>query len=440
MLSEQERVRREALSELQSLGIDPYPSAQFETTSSAQYIHDNFEAMLGQTVRLAGRIMSRRIMGSAAFSELQDSSGKIQIYLRRDDLCPNDDKTYYNIVFKKLIDLGDFLGIKGVVFQTQTGEHSVHLTSFKVLAKALKPLPIVKTAENAEGDAVVYDAFADPEQRYRQRYVDLVVNPEIRAVFAMRSRMLQSMRNFLTAKGYMEVETPILQPVYGGASARPFKTHHNTLDMGLYLRIANELYLKRLIVGGYEGVFEFAKDFRNEGMSRFHNPEFTMMELYVAYKDYTWMMDLMEEVIEHICIDIHGTTRLTVGEHEINFARPWRRITMYDAISEKIGVVVDSASEEILKQLCQKHSVVIDDSFGRGKLIDALFGDLVEPTLIQPTFIIDYPVEMSPLAKDHRNKPGIVERFEAIVNGKELCNGFSELNNRLSNAVGLRHS
>jgi lysyl-tRNA synthetase class 2 len=423
--NEQELLRRNALKELISLGIDPYPAELFEVNTDSAYIHDQFEAREPElkNLRIAGRIMSRRIMGNASFAELQDAKGRIQLYFRRDDLCPGEDKTLYNTVFKKLLDIGDVIGVEGFAFRTQLGEISVHVTSFRLLTKSLRPLPIVK-----EKDGVVYDAFSDPEMRYRQRYVDLIVNPHVRETFVKRTQLVNSMRSFLNQRGYLEVETPVLQPLYGGAAARPFKTHHNTLDMTLYLRIANELYLKRLIVGGYDGVYEFSKDFRNEGMSRFHNPEFTQMELYVAYKDYHWMMDLVEEMVERIAIDLHGTTKVQVGDHEVDFKRPWKRFTMYEAIHHFTGTDISDMSELEIRVVAEKLGIKTDDSMGRGKLIDELFGEMCEHKLIQPTFITDYPVEMSPLAKKHRSKPGLVERFEAICNGKEICNAFSELN------------
>lgn len=424
-LNEQEQLRRGALKELQELGVEPYPADLFEINTSASYVNEHFESKESELrdLKLAGRIMSRRIMGNASFAELQDSSGRIQLYFRRDDLCPGEDKTLYNTVFKKLLDIGDIIGVNGYAFKTQLGEISIHVTSFKVLSKSLRPLPIVK-----EKDGVVYDAFSDPELRYRQRYVDLIVNPHVRDAFVKRTMLTNSMRNFLNDKGYLEVETPILQPLYGGAAARPFKTHHNTLDMTLYLRIANELYLKRLIVGGFDGVYEFSKDFRNEGMSRFHNPEFTQMELYVAYKDYQWMMDLVEEMVERVALDLHGTTKVTVGENVIDFQRPWKRFTMYEAIEHFTGVDISEMTELEMRVAAEKLGIKTDDTMGRGKLIDEIFGETCEHKLIQPTFITDYPVEMSPLAKKHRSKPGLVERFEAICNGKEMCNAFSELN------------
>lgn len=424
-LNDQEQLRRKALDELYGLGINPYPAELFEINTTASYLTDNFEKE-GATLTglsIAGRIMSRRIMGNASFAELQDSSGRIQLYFRRDDLCPGEDKTLYNVVFKKLLDIGDIIGVEGYAFKTQMGEISIHVTAFKVLSKSLRPLPVVK-----EKDGQVYDAFSDPEQRYRQRYVDLIVNPHVRDTFIKRTRLTNSMRSYLNNRGYLEVETPILQPLYGGAAARPFKTHHNTLDMTLYLRIANELYLKRLIVGGYDGVYEFSKDFRNEGMSRFHNPEFTQMELYVAYKDYQWMMDLVEEMVEKIALDLHGTTEVKVGEHVINFKRPWKRFSMYEAIQHFTGHDISNLNEAGMRAVASKLNIKTDESMGRGKLIDEIFGETCEHKLIQPTFITDYPVEMSPLAKKHRSKPGLVERFEAICNGKEICNAFSELN------------
>jgi lysyl-tRNA synthetase class 2 len=430
VLSEQELHRREERLELMRLGYPPYPSELFEVNVSAVEIAENYLKQKAdyKNVSLAGRIMSRRIMGNASFAELQDSTGRIQLYLRRDDLCPGEDKTLYNTVFKKLLDIGDIIGVKGFVFTTQTGEVSVHVTELKVLTKSLRPLPVVKEAEDESGNKVTYDAFADTELRYRQRYVDLVVNPHVKDTFIKRTRLVQSMRSYLNEKGYLEVETPILQPLYGGAAARPFKTHHNTLDMTLYLRIANELYLKRLIVGGFDGVYEFSKDFRNEGMSRFHNPEFTQVELYVAYKDYLWMMNLVEEMIEKVAIDLHGDTIVQVGAHEINFQRPWKRMTMFEAIEHFTGIDISAMNEEELRKTAKQLGVATEDSMGKGKLIDEIFGTHCESKLIQPTFITDYPVEMSPLAKRHRSKEGLVERFEAICNGKEICNAFSELN------------
>lgn len=429
-LSEQEVNRRKSKEELEKLGIDPYPAELFEVNASAREILENYEKQKSdyRDISIAGRIMSRRIMGNASFVELQDETGRIQIYVRRDDICPGEDKALYNTVFKKLLDIGDIIGVKGYGFTTQTGEISIHVTSLKVLSKSLRPLPIVKTTEDEQGNVTQHDAFSDPEQRYRMRYVDLVVNPHVRDTFVKRTQLVNSMREYLNKKGYLEVETPILQPLYGGAAARPFKTHHNTLDMTLYLRIANELYLKRLIVGGFNGVYEFSKDFRNEGMSRFHNPEFTQIELYVAYKDYNWMMDLVEEMIEKVAINLHGTTQVTVGENVIDFKRPWTRYTMFEAIQHFTGIDISEMNEQELRETCKKLHVPMDDTMGKGKLIDQIFGEKCEPNLIQPTFITDYPVEMSPLAKKHRTKPGLVERFEAICNRKEIANAFSELN------------
>ena len=425
VLSEQEQIRRNSLKELISMGINPYPADKYEVNVTTEEIHDKFphDNKLFQDVRLAGRIMGRRIMGAAAFVELQDHSGRIQLYFKRDDICPGEDKSMYNIVFKRLLDIGDIIGVKGYVFTTQMGEITVHVTEYTLLSKSLRPLPVVK-----EKDDRVWDAFTDPEQRYRQRYLDLIVNPEIRDIFIKRAKLVNSMRSYLNEKSYLEVETPILQPLYGGAAARPFKTHHNSLDMTLYLRIANELYLKRLIVGGYDGVYEFSKDFRNEGMSRFHNPEFTQMELYVAYKDYEWMMDLVEEMVEKIALDLHGTTKVKVGEHTIDFKRPWKRYSMLGVIREFTGIDISEMDEAQLRATAGKLGVETDPSMGKGKLIDEIFGETCEGKLIQPTFITDYPVEMSPLAKKHRSHEGLVERFEAICNGKELCNAFSELN------------
>ena len=422
--SEQEIVRRESLQKLIDLGIDCYPAELFNVNNSSKNILDNYKEGDNLEVVIAGRIMTRRIMGKASFVELQDSEGKIQLYLNRDEICPEEDKTMYNQVFKKLLDIGDIIGVSGSVFITQVGEISILVKSLTVLSKSLRPLPLPKT----DTDGNVFDAFTDPEKRYRQRYVDLVVNPHVKEAFIKRTVLTNSMRQYLNAKEYLEVETPILQPLYGGAAARPFKTHHNTLDMDLYLRIANELYLKRLIVGGFDGVYEFSKDFRNEGMSRFHNPEFTQMELYVAYKDYNWMMELVEEMVEKIAIDIHGKTEITVGENVINFKRPWKRYTMYEAIEHFAKVDISQMQEKELAKTAKKLGVNVDSSMGRGRLIDEIFGDFCEPKLIQPTFITDYPVEMSPLAKKHRSKNGLVERFEAVCNGKEICNAFSELN------------
>ena len=425
-LSEQEIVRRESLQKLLELGINPYPSKLFDVNVSATEIKKNYnlDKLSYKNVQIAGRLMSRRVMGKASFAELQDSTGRIQLYFNRDEICPDEDKTMYNTVFKKLLDIGDFIGVKGYVFTTKVGEISIHVESFIVLSKTLRPLPLPKT----DADGKIYDAFSDPEKRYRQRYVDLVVNPYVKEAFIKRTQLTNSMRSYLNDKGYLEVETPILQPIYGGAAARPFKTHHNTLDMPLYLRIANELYLKRLIVGGFDGVYEFSKDFRNEGMSRFHNPEFTQVELYVAYKDYNWMMDLVEEMVEKIALDLHGTTEVQVGENLINFQRPWKRYTMYEAIERFTGIDISEMDEETIAKTAKDMGVSVDSSMAKGKLIDEIFGEKCEGQLIQPTFITDYPIEMSPLAKKHRDKEGLVERFEAICNGKEICNAFSELN------------
>ncbi len=425
-LSEQEVFRREALSKLREYGINPYPAELFDVNVSAADIKENYSArkLDYKNINIADRIMSRRIMGKASFVELQDSSGRIQLYFNRDEICPGENKDLYNTIFKKLLDIGDFIGVNGYVFTTKVGEISIFVKSFVVLAKTIRPLPLPKT--DAEGN--IYDSFTDPEKRYRQRYVDLVVNPEVKKAFVKRTKLTNSIREYLNKKGYLEVETPILQPIYGGASARPFKTHHNTLDMPLFLRIANELYLKRLIVGGFDGVYEFSKDFRNEGMSRFHNPEFTQVELYVAYKDYSWMMDLVEEMVEKVALDLHGTTKINVGNNTIDFKRPWKRYTMYEAIEHYTGVDISNMTEEELRTTAKKLGVNVQKSMGKGKLIDEIFGQNCEQNLIQPTFITDYPVEMSPLAKKHRDKKGLAERFEAICNGKEICNAFSELN------------
>jgi len=424
VLSEQELVRRESLQKLRDLGVDPYPADLFDVNITSRQIKEKYKEGEELNVVLAGRLMSRRIMGKASFAELQDTDGKIQIYVNRDEICEGEDKTMYNTVFKKLLDIGDIIGVTGTVFITKVGEISVKVKELKVLTKSLRPLPLPKV----DADGTVHDAFTDPEKRYRQRYVDLVVNPEVKDAFIKRTKLTNSMRDFLNKKEYLEVETPILQPLYGGAAARPFKTHHNTLDMELYLRIANELYLKRLVVGGFDGVYEFSKDFRNEGMSRFHNPEFTQMELYVAYKDYAWMMDLVEEMVEKIAMDLHGKTEIQVGDNLINFQRPWKRYTMYEAIEHFTGTDISKMDESTMAETAKKLGVEVDKSMGRGKLIDEIFGEKCEGQLIQPTFITDYPVEMSPLAKKHREHEGLVERFEAICNGKEICNAFSELN------------
>ena len=429
-LSEQEVIRRKSLEEFAKLGINPYPAELFEVNASASEILENYERQKSdyRQISIAGRIMSRRIMGNASFAELQDETGRIQLYIRRDDLCPTEDKTFYNIVFKKLLDIGDIVGVKGYGFTTQTGEISIHVTGLTVLSKSLRPLPVVKETVDEQGTVTRHDAFTDPEQRYRMRYVDLIVNPNVRDAFIKRTQLVNSMRQYLNAKAYLEVETPVLQPLYGGAAARPFKTHHNALDMTLYLRIANELYLKRLIVGGFNGVYEFSKDFRNEGMSRFHNPEFTQVELYVAYKDYHWMMDLVEEMIEKVALDLHGKTQVKVGDKTIDFKRPWKRYTMFEAIQHFTGIDISTMNEEDLRHTCKELHVPMDNTMAKGKLIDQIFGEKCEGHLIQPTFITDYPIEMSPLAKKHRTKPGLVERFEAICNSKEIANAFSELN------------
>lgn len=424
-LSEQELLRREELRQLIALGINPYPAELFEVTDYSKDIIESYEE--GKGVRIAGRIMTKRIMGKAAFSHIQDAKGEIQVYFNRDTICEGEDKTLFNEVYKRLISTGDIVGVVGELFTTQTGEISVKVKSFQILNKILRPINFAK-----ESDEKQYtDVMTDTEQRYRMRYLDLILHPEIRDTFVKRTKVVQTMREYLNEKGYLEVETPILQPLYGGAAARPFKTHHNTLDMTLYLRIANELYLKRLVVGGFDGVYEFSKDFRNEGMSRFHNPEFTQIELYVAYKDYYWMMDLVEEMIEKVAIATNGTTEVKVGENVINFKRPWKRFTMYEAIQEYTGVDISEMTEAQMREVCKTLDIDTDETMGRGKLIDEIFGATVEHKLIQPTFITDYPVEMSPLAKKHRSKPGLVERFEAICNGKEICNAFSELNDPL---------
>ena len=424
VLSEQELVRRESLQKLRDLGVDPYPADLFDVNTTSKQIKEKYKEGEELNVVLAGRLMSRRIMGKASFAELQDADGKIQIYVNRDEICEGEDKTMYNTVFKKLLDIGDIIGVTGTVFITKVGEVSVKVKELKVLTKSLRPLPLPKV----DADGTVHDAFTDPEKRYRQRYVDLVVNPEVKDTFIKRTKLTNSMREFLNKKEYLEVETPILQPLYGGAAARPFKTHHNTLDMELYLRIANELYLKRLVVGGFDGVYEFSKDFRNEGMSRFHNPEFTQMELYVAYKDYAWMMDLVEEMVEKIAMDLHGKTEVQVGDNLINFQRPWKRYTMYEAIEHFTGIDISKMDEATIAEMAKKLGVEVDKSMGRGKLIDEIFGEKCEDQLIQPTFITNYPVEMSPLAKKHREDEGLTERFEGFCNSKEICNAFSELN------------
>lgn len=424
-LSEQEIVRRNSLEEMRQLGIEPYPAALYETNAYSTEIKQSFsdDAPEKRQVSVAGRIMGRRIMGKASFVELQDAEGRIQVYISRDDLCPDENKDLYNVVFKKLLDIGDFIGITGYVFRTQMGEISIHAESLIVLSKSLRPLPVVKVK-----DGVTYDGFTDPEQRYRQRYVDLVVNDGVKDIFVKRTRIFNSMRNFFNERGYLEVDTPVLQGIPGGASARPFITHHNALDIPLYLRIANELYLKRLIVGGFDGVYEFSRNFRNEGMDRTHNPEFTAMEIYVAYKDYNWMMEFTEQMLERICLDVLGTTEVKVGENTINFKAPYKRVTMIDAIKEKTGIDIAGMNEAQLREVCKQLGVEQDETMGKGKLIDEIFGEKCEGTYIQPTFITDYPIEMSPLCKRHRNNPDLTERFELMVNGKELANAYSELN------------
>ena len=423
-LSEQEIIRRGSLDTMRQIGIDPYPAAEYPVSAHSDEIKANFkDDAPARDVCVAGRIMSRRIMGKAAFVELQDSNGRIQIYVSRDEICPDENKDLYNVVFKKLLDIGDFIGVEGYVFRTQTGEISVHARTLTVLSKSLRPLPIVKVK-----DGVTYDAFDDPELRYRRRYVDLVVNDQVKDIFIKRSKVYDSMRRYFNEHGYMEVETPILQSIAGGASARPFITHHNSLDMTLYMRIATELYLKRLIVGGFEGVYEIGKNFRNEGMDRTHNPEFTCMEIYVAYKDYNWMMKFTEQMLERICLDVNGTTDVKVGDNVISFKAPFRRVTMIDAIREHTGVDITGMNEDQLREVCRQLAIEVDESFGKGKLIDEIFGEKCEGKYIQPTFITDYPIEMSPLTKRHRNNPELTERFELMVNGKELCNAYSELN------------
>lgn len=424
-LSEQEICRRNSLEQLRAMGIDPYPAAEFPVDAYSTEIKENFDdnAETPREVCIAGRMMSRRIMGKASFAELLDSRGRIQVYVTRDDICPSEDKELYNTVFKKLLDLGDFIGIKGFVFRTQTGEISIHAKELTVLAKSIKPLPIVK-----EKDGVTYDSFDDPELRYRQRYVDLIVNQGVKETFLKRSKVIKTLRQVLDDAGYTEVETPILQPIPGGASARPFITHHNSLDVDLYLRIATELYLKRLIVGGFEGVYEVGKNFRNEGMDKNHNPEFTCMELYVQYKDYNWMMTFTENLLERICLAVNGTTEVEIDGKTVSFKAPYRRLPILEAIKEKTGYDLDGKSEDEIREICKKFNMEIDDTMGKGKLIDEVFGEFCEGTYIQPTFITDYPVEMSPLTKKHRTNPNLTERFELMVNGKELANAYSELN------------
>ena len=423
-LSEQEIVRRNSLNELRAMGIEPYPAAEYVTNAFSTDIKEEFkDEDEPRKVSIAGRLMSRRVMGKASFIELQDSKGRIQVYITRDDICPEDNKDMYNVVFKRLLDIGDFVGIEGVVFRTQMGEISVHAHKLTVLSKSIRPLPIVKYK-----DGVAYDKFDDPELRYRQRYVDLVVNDGVKEIFIKRNKVYTSMREFFNTRGYMEVETPVLQSIPGGAAARPFITHHNALDIPLYLRIANELYLKRLIVGGFEGVYEFSKNFRNEGMDRTHNPEFTCMEIYVSYKDYNWMMAFTEQMLEKICLDVNGTTEVQVGDNVISFKAPFARRTMTEAIKEFTGIDITGMDEAQLRDVCKQLDIEIDDTMGKGKLIDEIFGEKCEGNYIQPTFITDYPIEMSPLCKRHRENPELTERFELMVNGKELCNAYSELN------------
>ena len=422
-LSEQEIVRRQCLQELRDMGIDPYPAAEYPVNAFSDDIKENFNEDEKRNVTIAGRLMSRRVMGKASFAELQDSKGRIQIYITRDDICPGEDKSMYNNVFKRLLDIGDFIGVEGFVFRTQTGEISVHAQNIKLLSKSLKPLPIVKYK-----DGVAYDKFDDPELRYRQRYVDLIVNDGVKDTFIKRATVLRTLRNVLDEAGYTEVETPTLQTIAGGASARPFITHFNALNTDMYMRIATELYLKRLIVGGFEGVYEIGKNFRNEGMDRNHNPEFTCMELYVQYKDYNWMMSFTEQLLEKICIAVNGKPEREIDGNIVSFKAPYRRLPILDAIKEKTGYDLNGMNEDEIRDVCRKLNMEIDDTMGKGKLIDEIFGEFCEGTFIQPTFIIDYPVEMSPLTKMHRSKPGLTERFELMVNGKELANAYSELN------------
>ncbi len=423
-LSEQELNRRQSLEELRKMGINPYPAAEYPVNAYSEEIRNNFDDNAApRTVCIAGRLMSRRVMGKASFAELQDSKGRIQVYITRDDICPSDDKELYNVVFKKLLDLGDFIGVEGYVFRTQTGEISVHAQKLTFLSKSIRPLPVVK-----EKDGEVYDGFSDPELRYRQRYVDLIVNPDVKETFRKRSIIIKTLRDALDDAGYTEVETPILQPIAGGASARPFITHHNSLDIDLYLRIATELYLKRLIVGGFEGVYEIGKNFRNEGMDKNHNPEFTCMELYVQYKDYNWMMSFTESLLERICIAVNGSTETVIDGKTISFKAPYRRLPILEAIREKTGYDLSDKNEDEIRAICKELKMEIDETMGKGKLIDEIFGEFCEGTFIQPTFITDYPIEMSPLTKKHRDNPALTERFELMVNGKELANAYSELN------------
>ena len=432
-LSEQELVRREKLEKLRGLGINPYPANLYPVDHNSKQIKENFSE--GKSVIIAGRLMSRRIQGKASFAELQDSEGRIQVYFNRDEICPNEDKTLYNEVYKKLLDIGDFVGVEGELFTTQVGEKTVMVKQFTLLSKALKPLPLPK--QDAEGN--IYDEFNDPEMRYRQRYADLAVNPHVKDVFVKRTKLFNAMRQFFNDAGYFEVETPILQPIAGGAAARPFVTHHNSLDIPLYMRIANELYLKRLIVGGFDGVYEFSKNFRNEGMDRTHNPEFTAMEIYVAYKDYNWMMDFCEKLLEHCAIAVNGTTKATFGEHHVDFKAPYKRITMRDSILEFTGFDIHGKTEDDIRKACKDMGIEVDDTMGKGKLIDEIFGEKCEGHYIQPTFITDYPKEMSPLCKEHRENPELTERFELMVCGKEIANAYSELNDPIDQRERFEH-
>jgi lysyl-tRNA synthetase class 2 len=425
-LSEHEILRRQKLEEIKKLGIDPYPADEFNINVTAADIKQNYERdkLNYKNISIAGRLMSVRDMGKTAFAEIQDASGRIQVYVKRDEICPGEDKSTYDLLWKKCIDLGDILGLEGYVFTTKVGEISIHVTSLKLLSKSLKPLPVVKTDEQGNS----FDEVSDPEFRYRQRYVDLIINPKVKKTFEQRTKLINSIRNFLNDKGALEVDTPVLQSIPGGATARPFVTHHNALDMPLYMRIANELYLKRLIVGGFDWVYEFSRNFRNEGMDRTHNPEFTILEFYVAYRDYFWMMNTTEKLLEKVAMDLHGTTELEVGDKTINFTAPFKRISIFDAIKEHTGIDVSAMNENELKATCKQLHIEVSDSMGKGKLIDAIFGEKCEANYIQPTFITDYPVEMSPLTKKHREKDGLVERFELMINGKEIANAYSELN------------
>ncbi len=423
-LNDQELFRRQSLATMREMGIEPYPAAEYVVNAHVDEVKANFNDEEKREVSMAGRLMSRRIMGKASFAELKDSTGRMQLYISRDEICPGENKDLYNTVFKKLLDIGDFIGVKGYVFRTQTGEISIHVSELTVLSKALRPLPIVKT----DKDGNVHDAFEDPELRFRQRYVDLVVNEGVKDIFVKRNKVYTSMREYFNSNGYMEVETPVLQSIPGGASARPFITHHNALDIPLYLRIANELYLKRLIVGGFEGVYEFSKNFRNEGMDKTHNPEFTCMEIYISYKDYKWMMEFTEKMLEKICLDVNGTTEVKMGDNIISFKAPFARKTMTEAIKDFTGIDITGMDEAQLRDVCKQLHIEVDDSMGKGKLIDEIFGEKCEGNYIQPTFITDYPIEMSPLCKRHRDNPELTERFELMVNGKELANAYSELN------------